>query len=256
MGRIGTTVVGVPGVILILLVFSSGCSRLDQVRGLEKLVRDNQDTIRREVPVQYFSEKDYLSFFENDGKWPVREFTDCRFAAPPGDIGTQPTAKEYIRGGDQYTLIVGRNVPFVKSYVRVLVFHDELREHMDDHFFFWKAFFMGKEAYGDYRTSVTRASWGIGEADKIEIVQMEDGSFLMTNYKDNGSSYDKSSINVGPWKQRYIGHIYCYNKTLGVQDLIIYRCEDPLERDQAIRRIVATYSCRKASGEVSVPPGG
>jgi len=260
MSRIGTIVVAVAGGILVLWILISRSAGMEQVRDFKRVVNLRYPgRIHRKVPVQRFSESDYRSYFVDDGKWPVREFADCRFAAPAGETGTQPTEKmEYVRGGDQFNLVVLREVPFVDSFENVVSFREEVREQVNDRFFLWKPFFMGEDAYNDYTTSISQACSTIGEAEKVEIVNMDDGTVLVVTHNNLAAPHEDGEIIGSPesWKRRYVGYIYASNKTLGVQDLIGYSCEDPQERDEAIRRIVATYACGSTSGTASIPPGG
>jgi hypothetical protein len=260
MSRIGTIVVAVAGGILVLWILISRSAGMEQVRDFKRVVNLRYPgRIHRKVPVQRFSESDYRSYFVDDGKWEVREFADCRFAAPPGDFGSQPSEEmEYIRGGDQFDLIVRRNMPFVNNFEGAVSFREEVRKHVDDRFFLWKPFFMGKDAYKDYTTSISQACSTIGEVDKIEIVNMDDGTVLVVAYDNLAAPHEDGEIIDSPesWKGRYVGYIYASNKTLGVQDIIDYSGEDPQERDQAIHRIVATYACGSTSGTASTSPGG
>ena len=258
MSRIGTTVVGLTGGILILWFLISRSAGMERVQDFKRIVNLHYpDRIHWKVPVQKFSETDYRSYFVDDGKWAVREFADCRFAAPPGAIEKYPGSETETIYGDQFTLLVGQNVAIAKSYERVVAFQEDLRTHVDDRFFAWKTFFMGKQEYKDYETSVTFACDIIGEADKVEIIHLNDGTVLTTHYCNLAKSRESSAIIVQPekWKKRYEGVVSCYNSTQDVKDLIVYRCEDPQERDEAIHRIVATYACGSTTGTASDPPG-
>lgn len=213
------------------------------------------------VPVVNLSEAEFLSQQGNDGKWEVRDFRECRFAAPSGNttvtqlnhetISTQSTKDGEILQGteflmdisssrtrDQYLREVGSKKPWSPNS---LLEDYPIKESFSYYLDFcaqncqkrspWKVALMDRVTYDDYIRWLSRAE-RIGEAEKIVFLEGEDRTFTLL-YDDN-----PRDMNVVP----YGLYIQIQQKSGGEFQNIVYGCVDKPERDLAAHRIVATFS--------------
>jgi hypothetical protein len=227
--------------LFILLAMTVGCSQFEQVSKCKREIAHWPIPVSRSVPVQYYSERDYLASVPNDGKWQIRRFQDSSFAAPAGVVVSE-IGSDRIPSGI-CTLVVVNNTPGeAKPTVQdQLILHGKLLQK----FTAWKSFFMNKESFDWYLALVSSAIYTIGEAEKIEFVDSEERKASIIYYdrtKEYGPLSPGSTIIGGNKLRKYCVFLVLYNKKLKTTQKIKFDSDDLPDIEIAAHRILSTYS--------------
>jgi hypothetical protein len=235
--------------LFILLVMTVvGCSRFDQVSEYKREIARSPISVSRVVPVQYYSERDYLASFPNDGKWQIRRFQDSSFAAPAGEV-VSGIGHDYILSViyklDTINNTPGEGRPTVQDE---LILHGKLLQK----FSAWKSFFMNRDYFDRYLGLVASAIYTIGNAEKIEFVDSEERKESIVYY-DRTKKYEplsSDSIIIGSNKlKKYCVFLVLYNKKFKTTQKIKFVSDDLSDFEIAAHRIVSTYSQETESGK-------
>jgi hypothetical protein len=219
------------------------------------------------VLVENLSETEFLAQQGNDGKWEIRDFRECRFAAPAGETTVTQSNHEIIstrsaqneeelqgteclmdisssRTRDQFLREVGSKKPWgpnslLEDYpiTESFSFYQDFCAQNCQKRSRWRVALMDRVTYDDYIRWLSRAE-RIGEAEKIVFLEGENRTLTLL-YDDK-----PRDMNVAP----YGLYVQIQRKSSGEFQNIVYGCVDKSERDLAAHRIVVTFSHKDATG--------